>query len=189
MQPHGMKVLGLRLLHQLQQLVGLLVVGLLRLHEVFAHHIHAGWRGRMVLHELLGILGNLGRRRIGNLQAERRHPLVVLRSLYLHLLQVRGITLHAHRLARFGEDGLFREVGINHHERRGRAAGSLIHESTTIQLDGVQSVRSSIDAIDVELTLVEIQELAFDTEMTPVGATRKKEADRQQQADDVQNTI
>lgn len=181
LQPCQLSVLGLLVHHFCGQLQGFPVVGVGGLHEIPPQEERAHRRLRVFSDEVLGGFCGLWRRCVGNGFPERRHQLVVVGSLHGHFLEVRGVGLHLHGGFRLGEDGLFREVGKHNHEHPRPCAVHGVREPSSRHLDGVHAVDQSVEAIDIELTLVQVEEPSFDLKPVSGGSARS-----QNQGDDEQ---
>ena len=100
------------------------------------------------------------------------HQLVVLGALDGEFLQMRSVALDVHALSGLCKDGLL-SVVRKHDDKclRGIALGG-VRESSSLHLNGVKSAHGSIGAVHVELTLIDVEQSAFELEVATVGAAR-----------------
>ena len=128
----------------------------------------------MVEHKLFRILRHLRRRGSCYLLAKLVHQLVLVGSGHLELLEVRGIGRELHRLARFGKDRLLRKVGKHHDERCRPLTHRLVGQAASVYPDGINTIDTSVEAINIKLTLVHVEDSAFDLESVSGSTTSHK---------------
>ena len=148
----------------------LLVVGRLRLDEVFVEQEDAGQRGGVLRDELGGFLDGFRRCHLTDLHAEARHQFVFLGATHLNLFQVGGVALDVYLGAGGSQDGYLGIVGEDEYEGGCGVEGYLVGEAPALHADGVEFTETAIGAVDIELTLVEALEFAFYTEESTIGA-------------------
>ena len=164
-------VLRLFFQQSLDQFLRFGVVGCHVLQVVAAQEIDGHRRFGVVVDEHSCRLRGLYGRGIGNLLAEAGHQLIVAGSLHLHLLQVRGIGLHVDRLAGHGKQRLFGEVGEHQHEGLRLFAVDFLAEPAAIDFNGIELGRLPVESIYIKLALVQVEETAFNFEVTAVCST------------------
>lgn len=118
---------------------------------------------------------DLRRRGTGDLTAEGRHQLIILRAFDLQHLQVRSIAVNFSSLSRFCEDWRLGEVREDERQGDGRLAWHLKGETATLHFDRVDAVDARIIAVDIELTLVHLQQTAFYLEVFAIFTTGGEE--------------
>ena len=172
-------VVGVLLLEEGGEDVGLFEVGLRFVEEVTLEEIAADARAGVLVDECAYGLGDVGRHEFVELHAQLRHVVVVVGALDDHLLHVGGVTLDIDLFAGFGKDGLFGEVGEDDDEGGGMAQLGLVGEPSVAHGDGVDAADGSVGAVDKEFGLIDVTQSAGKPELVAVDPTG-----RQQQASD-----
>ena len=108
------------------------------------------------------------------IHAPVRHLFVLRCSLYLHLFQVRRVTIHLNRSSRVTKHHLFRAIRINQDKGSKLVEVGLIDEPSPFHLDGIEFRESCIRTVDIKLCLVHVLQLTFHTETSLVSTTRTK---------------
>ena len=98
------------------------------------------------------------------MQSESGHLFIVFRSLYFHFSQVRSISLYGDFLAWGHEHGLLGKVGKDENHRLRCSHLLLIGKAPPLHLDSVYAIQGSPLRVDIELCLIKVFELPFDTE-------------------------
>ena len=110
----------------------------------------------------------------GNLQTELGQEFIGLRAFYLKFFQMGGIAVQADRLSFFGKDGLFGEIWEDEHEYSAGGTGYLVAEASAIEFECVDTSDDAIRAIEVELSLIHLQEVTFQLEIAVAGTAGGK---------------
>ena len=165
-------VAGPRLADGLRQGEGLLVVGRLRLDEVFVEEEGAGERFGVLRDEVGGFADGLGGRHLTDFQAEARQQVVLLGAAHLDLFEVGGIALDFYLGTGGADDGDLGVVGEDEDEGGGGVEGGLVGEAPALDTDGVEFADAAVGAVHVELALVEALELALHAEGAAIRTTR-----------------
>ena len=85
-----------------------------------------------------------------------------------------GIAVETDGLSFFGEDRLLRKIGENEHECAAGCAGYLMAKASAVESNGVDAGDDSVGAIEIEFSLIHLQEVAFELEITVAGAAGGK---------------
>ena len=72
---------------------------------------------------------------------------------------------------------MFGVVGEHNHEGAFLGAGYLVGEASAGEADGVDAVDDAVGAINVQLCLVHLKEMSFETKMALGGAAGEEESD------------
>ena len=134
----------------------------------------------MVFYQLTCVFFDFRRRGIRYLLAKFGHALVGLGAFHAQHFQVRGITLDCHGFVRFSKNGLFGKVGKYKHHRRRSLTFHFIDKSSALNLDGVDTRNETLIVVDIELSLVHIEDSPFHFEVLAVYSARYKRQHRDQ---------
>ena len=88
---------------------------------------------------------------------------------------MRHVTLDVDRLAWFGKDGQFGEVGEDDDKRRGHAQCRLIGKTTIAHQNGVDTVYAAIHAIHQQLSLIHVTKASFHSEAVTIDTTARQQ--------------
>ena len=114
------------------------------------------------------------------------HQLVFGRSFHGEFFQVRGISLYIDTLTGNGKDRLFGIIGENEDERTFFLTRKLMGESSTVDLDGVNTIDDLVRTVYIQLTLVKVEESSFYLETVTTCTARHQ---YQGECDDIQESL